>query len=342
VDAGPSVGICHGDIIFLAATGANDFQWAADSTLNLLNVYNPRVTTIESREYYVTGMDVFGCQQFDSVQITVNPVYIDSLTHLMCNEDSVFVGGGYQTAPGFYTDSLASSTGCDSTVVTEVILTGPCAFPADQVYVDKDATGLNNGTSWANAFVDLQDALEAVEYYVDVTNIWVAEGDYFPSVPISRDASFTLRDSVKIYGGFVGTETLLEDRTGNETIVRLSGDLGVPNDSLDNAYHVIQIDPSCVDCVINSLTIKFGQGDGVNEQTYGAGLYVEGIVTLDGVTVERNTTLLEGAAIYNSGAGTLLTLKDCLFRLNTSSLARDILNTNGAEIRFEGMNTVED
>ena len=100
---------------------------------------------------------------------------------------------------------------------------------------------------------------------MDVTNIWVAEGDYFPSVPISRDASFTLRDSVKIYGGFVGTETLLEDRTGNETIVRLSGDLGVPNDSLDNAYHVIQIDPSCVDCVINSLTIKFGQGDGVNE-----------------------------------------------------------------------------
>ncbi|MBL0007833.1 MAG: hypothetical protein IPP25_11900 [Saprospiraceae bacterium] len=342
VDAGPSVGICHGDIIFLAATGANDFQWAADSTLNLLNVYNPRVTTIESREYYVTGMDVFGCQQFDSVQITVNPVYVDSLTHLMCNEDSVFVGGGYQTAPGFYTDSLASSTGCDSTVVTEVILTGPCAFPADQVYVDKDATGLNNGTSWANAFVDLQDALDAVEYYVDVTNIWVAEGDYFPSVPISRDASFTLRDSVKIYGGFVGTETLLEDRTGNETIVRLSGDLGVPNDSLDNAYHVIQIDPSCVDCVINSLTIKFGQGDGVNEQTYGAGLYVEGIVTLDGVTVERNTTLLEGAAIFNSGAGTLLTLRDCLFRLNTSSLARDILNTNGAEIRFEGMNTVED
>ena len=80
----------------------------------------------------------------------------------------------------------------------------------------------------------------------------------------------------------------------------------------------------------------------MNEQTYGAGLYVEGIVTLDGVTVERNTTLLEGAAIFNSGAGTLLTLRDCLFRLNTSSLARDILNTNGAEIRFEGMNMVED
>lgn len=342
VDAGPPMEICYGDIIFLAATGANDFQWEPDTTLNLLNVYNPRVTTVQSREYFVTGTDVYGCRQVDSVHVSVHPVYLDSIAYLMCNEDSVFVGGSYQTAPGFYTDDLSASTGCDSTVVTEVILTGPCPFPAEQVYVDRDATGLNNGSSWANAFVDLQDALEAVDYFVDVTNIWVAEGDYFPSTPMGRNASFTLRDSVKIYGGFVGTELALEERTGNETIVRLSGDLGIPNDSLDNAYHVIRIDSSCVDCVINSLTIRFGQGDGINEQTYGAGLYAEGTVTLDGVTVERNTTLLEGAAIFNSGAGTLLTLRDCSFRLNTSSLARDILNTNGAEIRFEGMNTVED
>lgn len=342
VEAGQDLSICINGFTNLIASGANMYEWspvyALDEPMNYKSLAYPDTTTT----YFVRGTNVFGCSNIDSLVVTVFPIYLDSVTHMMCNEDSVFVGGDYQTEPGFYTDYLAATTGCDSTVVTEVILTGPCAFPADQVYVDKDATGLNNGTSWANAFVDLQDALETVEYYVDVTSIWVAEGDYFPSIPSGRNASFTLRDSVKIFGGFVGTEILLEDRTGNETIVKLTGDLGTLNDSLDNAYHVIRIDSSCVDCVINSLTIKFGQGDGVNEQTYGAGLYVEGIVTLDGVTVERNTTLLDGAAIYNSGVGTLLTIKDCLFRLNTSSLARDILNTNGAEIRFEGMNTVED
>lgn len=342
VDAGPDQFICTGDYSFLIPGGGNQYSWSPDTFINNPNLTVPTIFPVEDIQYHVEGTDVFGCRNIDSINIFIHPVFLDSVTHLMCNEDSVFLEGDYRTEPGYYTDELASVNGCDSTVVTEVILTGPCPFPADQVYVDKDATGLNNGTSWANAFTDLQDALEAVEYYLDVTDIWVAEGDYYPSVPVGRNASFTLRDSVKIFGGFLGIETMLEDRTGNETIVKLSGDLGVPNDSLDNAYQVIRIDTSCVDCVINSLTIRFGQGDGISEQTYGAGLFVEGILTLDGVTVERNTTLLEGAAIYNSGSGTLLTIRDCLFRLNSSSLARDILNTNGAEIRFEGMNTVED
>lgn len=342
VEAGTAEDICYGDILFLAASGANDFLWATDSTLNLTNVYNPRVTTLTSRTYYVQGTDVFGCQNFDSTTVNVHPVFLDSLTHLMCNEDSVFAGGAYQHTAGFYTDFLASSHGCDSTIVTEVILTGPCPFPSPQVYVDKDATGLNNGTSWANAFTDLQDALEAVEYYVDVTDIWIAEGDYFPSVPSGRNASYILRDSVKMYGGFLGIESSLEERVGNATLVRLSGDVGSLMDSVDNVFHVIRIDTSCVDCLINNLTIAFGQGDGTNQETFGAGLYVKGVARLENVTVERNTTLIEGSAIYNSGNNALLTIKDCLFRLNTSSLTRDILNTNGAEIQFEGLNTIQE
>ncbi len=326
----------------LLASGGNTYQWSPgyslyDSTAAYTAAYIDTNTL-----FYLTGTDVFGCRNRDSILINVHPIYLDTILHEMCNENSVFVGGGYQTEPGYYVDSLLSVRGCDSTVITHVVLTGPCAFPADQVYVDKDATGLNNGTSWANAFTDLQDALEAVEYYENVTDIWIAEGQYSPSIPGGRDGTFTLRDSVKMFGGFSGTETTLEDRTGTPLTVKITGDIGILSDSTDNVFHVISVDSSCVDCQINFLTIQLGQGNGVGPQTLGAGIYSNGSLLIDQLILERNTTTDEGAAIYNAGPGHTLRIKDCLFRLNYSSLARDIMNTNGAELRFEGINTIED
>ncbi len=101
------------------------------------------------------------------------------------------------------------------------------------VYVDHDASAApNDGSSWANAYTTLQDAL-------DVTNanpgtayeIWVAEGVYYPDeggshVNNSRTESFRLsKDNVQLYGGFAATETLRIERdwTAHPTI--LSGDL---------------------------------------------------------------------------------------------------------------------
>ena len=52
------------------------------------------------------------------------------------------------------------------------------------LYVNKQATGSNDGTSWANAFTDLQKALR---YCSDT--IRVASGSYSPSATDER-ASF--------------------------------------------------------------------------------------------------------------------------------------------------------
>ena len=51
------------------------------------------------------------------------------------------------------------------------------AAPAD-AFVDGDATGTNDGSSWANAYADLNDALEnATDQDGDgAISIWIADG----------------------------------------------------------------------------------------------------------------------------------------------------------------------
>lgn len=95
-------------------------------------------------------------------------------------------------------------------------------------YVDTDATGANNGSSWNDAYVSLQDAL-AVAGWQDT--IWVAEGTYYPDegsgqTNNDRTSTFAITNQkLVVAGGFVGTETSFDQRDwiNNKTI--LSGDL---------------------------------------------------------------------------------------------------------------------
>ena len=70
-------------------------------------------------------------------------------------------------------------------------------------------------------------------------------GGYVPAggahTPDSGDraATFQLISGVKIYGGFVGTETTLEERAGLFDQTVLSGDIGTLGDNSDNSYHVL-------------------------------------------------------------------------------------------------------
>ena len=88
-----------------------------------------------------------------------------------------------------------------------------------------------------------------------------------------------------------------------------------------------------MDCIIDGLTIQFGQADlFANQSSIGAGILNEGKLTLNNCIIERNTAVQEGAAIYNTGAMANIIIKDCIFRLNTSQLERDILNAMGAQL----------
>ena len=106
------------------------------------------------------------------------------------------------------------------------------------IFVNDDANGNNNGTSWEDAFNDLQDAI-AISVKGD--QIWVASGIYYAS---DNDAteSFSLVEGTNLYGHFAGNETSIDQRdlTNIDNISTLSGDFNnTPKDPTDNTNNIL-------------------------------------------------------------------------------------------------------
>lgn len=335
VDAGDPVIGCDNEIMFVEAEGTNTYLWWPDEIIGDITGRYSNVYADESQYAYVEGTDVFGCSAVDSVFITVHPHSVDTVGQPLCEGDSVWIDNVWIAEEGFYTTTYGNTFGCDSIIVTNVFFDTPCIWAGGPfVYVDTDAIGDNNGTSWEDAFTDLQDALYVARRYENVQEIWVAEGVYTPHTT-SRDSSFVLSDSIKIFGGFIGIEETREERTADAELVVLSGDINTPDTLSDNSYHTIGIASSCVECILDGLTVTYGFADNpMNSNDIGAGVLNYGKATITNVIFERNYATEMGSALYSSDMSAHLILQSCIFRLNTSSLGRDVMNVNGSVIEF--------
>lgn len=145
-------------------------------------------------------------------------------------------------------------------------------------YVDKNvAGGLQNGTSWANAFPELRQALSAA---TSGDAIWVAAGTYTPTDGTDRDISFNLVSGVKVYGGFSGVETILGQRDPNVNETILSGDIATPGVNIDNSHHVVRGKGLNEDSVLDGFVItggySFGEFTPAALGGLGAGILLEG------------------------------------------------------------------
>ena len=104
------------------------------------------------------------------------------------------------------------------------------------IYVDDTANGANDGSSWFDAYVDLQNAIRASR---PGDEIWVAEGIYVPTQDARRRTAFELISGVKHYGGFKGTEVTLQERDWRRHKTTLSGNIGDDGKRVDNSVHII-------------------------------------------------------------------------------------------------------
>ena len=82
--------------------------------------------------------------------------------------------------------------------------------PASAVikYVTPSGAGLKDGSSWGDA-IDTLGFRTALDFSLHATEFWVAAGMYKPTYGTIQTITFQINDSVKVYGGFNGTETLL-------------------------------------------------------------------------------------------------------------------------------------
>ncbi len=173
--------------------------------------------------------------------------------------------------------------------------------PPDEIlFVNELAVGANNGSTWGNAFTDLQDALALVAGGTcnspAITEVWVAQGSYVPSVPASRLATFDL-PNVAVYGGFIGSETERSQRDWSQNTTILSGDLGTLLDSSDNAYHVVSVNSGSTG-ILDGFTIADGFANGTMPENIGAGIFVnDGAPILQNLIVRANQSADGGAGL---------------------------------------------
>ena len=175
------------------------------------------------------------------------------------------------------------------------------------LYVNASAGGGNNGTAWADAYNDLQDALIIAANSSNAVNeIWVAAGQYKPDRATGdRFDTFLLARGIPLYGGFVGDETSRDQRnpdpTTNGTI--LSGDIGTPGEAGDNSYHVVTLRNAGNATRIEGFTITAGNADApAFPHSDGAGLFVhKGAPIIANCVVTGNQAALDGGGIRAFG-----------------------------------------
>lgn len=223
------------------------------------------------------------------------------------------------TAIQAYSDTLVFNHTGSNGVVTKFALNGDGIYNwlgTTRAYVDSSVTGNELGQSWTNAFKTLTRALQVAGQFPQITEVWIAKGTYFPGN--MRSNSFTLRDSLHVYGGFHGTEILLSQRDIDGFPVILSGDIGTPGDASDNVYHVVVMTGTADTAVLDGVIIHDGHANGSSGlDKYGAGVLNFGKLAIRNSQIRSCISVDPGSAIFNSGATALLHLQNILLSGNS-------------------------
>ncbi len=233
------------------------------------------------------------------------------------------------------------------------------------IFVNKaSTTGSNDGTSWADAFLHLQDALRL---RCGAEEIWVAEGEYDPDEGAGftegdRSASFIMQNSLKILGGFPDSgNPALADRNPDSlrTFLVSLTPTGSP-DPVNRSYHVIRNEDNGLDttALLDGFSIQGGLADGMGADAFGGGMYNKnssplisncefslneasqeggGVYNEGGAPIFRHVTFsqndaLDGGAMYNNNFGTAPIIEHSTFNNNEAAGSGGAIYNLGADM----------
>jgi len=203
------------------------------------------------------------------------------------------------------------------------------AVRAKTIYVDDDAGGANDGSSWVDAYSYLQDALGDANSSEKPVEILVAQGVYTPDSNSAdpngtgdREATFQLINGVAREGGYAGfVEPDPNERDANAYNTILSGDLDGDD---EYGYWGIRGTNSCSivtgsgtdgNAVLDGFAITRGSPrDSCRNGYRGGGMY-----NLHGSPTVRNCVLSwSRPGMWNEGGAPTLT--NCIFGGNSTGM----------------------
>ncbi len=359
--AGFTTSVLGGDQVYITSTGQDYTQVTYDfGDGNSTNADNPNHTYSASGTYTIIqyaenacDVDVYSQEVTITCQdLVANGAYVQNnpevpgihFTNLSTGYEVVFwdFGDGMDAegydpyhlyaAPGTYTACIEAFGNCNQadTFCLQVIVTAA----SNDIYVDENAMGNNDGTSWTNAFNDLQDALAIGEN----KTIHVAQGTYYPTSGTSRGIFFNVPEGANLWGGY---PTGGGERNPEINTTRLSGDIDGDQTLTGNSYHVIRLQ-NVMFVNIDGFHISGGNADIANSfgRSRGGGIYARNADALIG-----NCIIEDNYAVY--GAGIFATLSPqvafeyCTFRNNTGDYGSAVYHSNQTSLYLNNSNIID-
>ncbi|MBN1163836.1 MAG: T9SS type A sorting domain-containing protein, partial [Candidatus Krumholzibacteriota bacterium] len=147
--------------------------------------------------------------------------------------------------------------------------------------------------------------------------------------------TFQLVDGIAIYGGFSGTETVLEERDWNTNVTILSGDIGVMGGDTDNSFHVTTGNGNDATAVLDGFTVTKGRADDVYPHNLGGGMINNdgGNPTLTNLIFTENYASTAGGGMVNRSYSSP-TLTNVIFWENTA------FGVGGAMYNYDNSNPI--
>lgn len=327
------------------------------------------------------GDNSISCGDESAVTITYSDVKGGWLGEGNINADPCFVAEGFWDANGtpadtnddFWADGdyrLLDGSPCinagDNTAVPAAVTTDLDGNPRIRggivdmgayesrvvFFVDIDAAGANDGSSWADAYNYLQDALMMVPAGEEIR---IAQGTYRPDQFVLSDRpnlgrieTFHLINGVAIKGGYAGfgepdpdardidmyRTVLSGDLNGDDVEVNNPCDLLTHPSRADNCYHVVTMFEFVyygLNTILDGFTITGGNADGQypDDEENGCG---GGICIRHSSPTVLNCTFAENSARYSGGGMdnevSWPSIINCTFRRNFSDWGGGLANSD--------------
>jgi len=220
--------------------------------------------------------------------------------------------------------SVTSANGQDSETKPDYIQ----VFAA--VFVDQNnASGVEDGTSWATAFTAIHEGIDAA-WAMGGADVWVAEGVYEEARP-NATGSLVLREEVHVYGGFTGVETDVDQRDWPEHETLIDGRHARGG---QRAYHVVL---GADNATLDGFTIRGGNANsGSGSRDRGGGMFNDGVSpAVVNCTFEGNSANYGGGGLCNVN-GAAPAVANCRFDGNQAAAALFSQSYGGAMLNLSG------